>query len=311
MKINEKQIALAIVAALGSTSALALVGGSVDSNTADSPWAGVGSITINGSIFSGVMLDSTHVLTAAHVVAGQVNTAGNVSFSLNAGAYSQTLSAASISVYSGYTGTTPGSDGVWHDDLAVVTLNAPITGVVGYDLYNGSLSGQTITQVAYGQTGDGANGVTDNASASVKTVGENRVDRLVVDDDGGSSNEVFMFDFDGPDSSTNFYGAPSPSNKTLGAMIEAQYAGGDSGSPVFVKVNGQWQIAGIGTFNGSTSLSSNSGVLFGSVGGGTIVSSYIPWIQEQMAAPVPEPSAWAMMLVGMGLVGAAVRRSKG
>lgn len=288
MTINEKQIALAIVAALGSTSALALVGGSIDPNTADSPWAGVGSITINGGIFSGVMLDSTHVLTAAHVVAGQVNTAGNVSFSLNAGVSSQTLTASAISVFTGYTGTTPGSDFFWHDDLAVVTLNAPITGVVGYDLYNASLSGQTITLVGYGGTG-----------ATVKKVGQNVVDRVLNDDDSNNPQntieEVYVFDFDGSNSSSNSYGGG-----TLGEGIEAGYTGGDSGSPVFVSVGGQWQIAGIANFNGT----SNTG---GPIGGGTIVSSYIPWIQEQMAAPVPEPRTWAMLLVGLGLVGAAVR----
>ena len=287
MKIKEKQIALAIVAALGSTSALALVGGSIDPNTADSPWAGVGSITINGSIFSGVMLDSTHVLTAAHVVAGQVSTAGNVSFSLNAGAYSQTLTATSISVFSGYTGTTPGSDGVWHDDLAVVTLNAPITGVVGYDLYNGSLKGQTITLVGYGGTG-----------STVKTVGQNVVDLVLNDDDSKNPqnkiDEVYVFDFDGLDLPNSYGGG------ALGAGIEAGYTSGDSGSPVFIYAGGKWQIAGIANFNGTSSTG-------GPIGGGTIVSSYIPWINEQMAAPVPEPRTWAMMLVGMGLVGAAVR----
>ncbi|NDP48652.1 MAG: trypsin-like serine protease [Sulfuriferula multivorans] len=292
MKINEKQIALAMVAALSSTSTLALVGGSIDPNTADSPWAGVGAITINNSVFSGVMLDSTHVLTAAHVVAGQVSSAGNVSFSLNAGSYSQTLKASSISVYTGYTGTTPGFDGVWHDDLAVVTLNAPITGVVGYDLYNGSLSGRTITLVGYGGTG-----------STVKKVGQNVVDRVLNDDDSNNPSnnieEVYVFDYDST-GSPNSYGGGS-----LGAGIEAGYTGGDSGSPVFISVGGQWQIAGIANFNGT----SQSG---GPIGGGTIVSSYIPWINEQMAAPVPEPGTWAMMLVGMGLVGAAVRvRAKG
>ena len=292
MKIKEKQIALAIVAALGSTSALALVGGSIDPNTADSPWAGVGSITINGSIFSGVMLDSTHVLTAAHVVAGQVSTAGNVSFSLNAGAYSQTLTATSISVFSGYTGTTPGTDGVWHDDLVVLKLNAPITGVVGYDLYNGSLKGQTITLVGYGGTG-----------SMVKTVGQNVVDLVLNDDDNKNPqnkiDEVYVFDFDGPGLPNSYGGG------TLGAGIEAGYTSGDSGSPVFIYAAGKWQIAGIANFNGTSSTG-------GLIGGGTIVSSYIPWINEQMAAPVPEPSTWAMMLVGMGLVGAAVRgRAKG
>lgn len=309
---------LAFMAALGNTSAFALVGGSVDANLASSPWAGVGAITINGSVYSGVLIDSTHVLTAAHVVAGQVNTAGNVSFSLNAGGdLTHTLSASAITVYPGYTGTAPGADGVWHDDLAIVTLSEAVTGSVPmYDLYGGSLKkGTTITLVGYGAGGDGVHGATSGANASVKRVGQNKADLLLRDDDGGAFNEVFMFDFDGPTKSTNYFGAGSKSNLTLGATVEAQYAGGDSGSPMFVKDKGVWKLAGIGTFNAATSLSSGSNTLFGSLGGGTLVAPYIPWIESTLvspiaAAPVPEPHTWLTMLAGLGLVGAACRRRR-
>jgi secreted trypsin-like serine protease len=310
MCAKSKQIAFAVIAALGSPSAFALVGGSIDTNLATSPWAGVGAITINGGVYSGVLIDSQHVLTAAHVVNGQAGTPGNVSFTLNAGDLTQVLGAAAITVYPGFTGTSPGADGVWHDDLAIITLAAPVAGAVPtYGLYGGSLSGQTITLVGYGGGGDGVNGVTSSANASVKRVGQNRVDLLLVDDDGGSSDEVFVFDFDGSTKNTNYFGnGNQPLNQTLGATIEAQYAGGDSGSPVFVDDNGVWKIAGIGTFNGSTDLSSGSNVLFGSIGGGTIVAPYQTWIESTVAAPVPEPRTWLMMLVGMGLVGAMVRR---
>jgi hypothetical protein len=251
------------------------------------------------------------VLTAAHVVGGQTGTPGNVSFSLNAGGnLTQTLGATAITVYPGFTGTSPGTDGVWHDDLAIITLGTAATGAVPtYGLYGGSLSNKTITLVGYGGGGDGVNGVTSGANASVKLVGQNRVDVLLVDDDGGSSDEVFVFDFDGSTKDSNYFGNDNqPSNLTLGATIEAQYAGGDSGSPVFVDDNGVWKIAGIGTFNGSTDLSSGSNMLFGSIGGGTIVAPYQSWIESTVAAPVPEPRTWLMMLVGMGLVGAMVRR---
>lgn len=298
---------LTFAAALGQSSAFALVGGSVDANLASSPWASVGSITISGSVYSGVLLDSQHVLTAAHVVGGQVGAPGNVSFSLNVGGdLTHTYSASAITVYDGYTGTMPGADGVWHDDLAIVRLNAPVAGVVPmYDLYGGSLANQTLTLVGYGRGGDGINGDTVGASASVKRVGENRVDDLLVDDDGGLHDEIFVFDFDGPDASTNVYGPPSPSNLALNA--EAQFASGDSGSPVFVDDNGVWKIAGIATFNGSTNQSSGSNVKFGSIGGGTVVASYLPWIQATIA-PIPEPHTWVMLLAGLGMVGFIARR---
>jgi len=329
MNVKPKLFALAAIAALGSTSAFALIGGSVDANTATSPWAGVGAITINGGVYSGALIDSTHVLTAAHVVNGQVGTPGNVSYSLNVGGnLTQTLSATAISVYSGYTGTSPGADGVWHDDLAIITLGTPVTGAVPtYGLYGGSLNSKTITLVGYGAGGDGVNGATSGANASIKRVGQNRVDRQLVDDDGGSANEVFMFDFDGPTKASNVFGPSNKSsNLTLGTTIEAQYAGGDSGSPVFIKDHGVWKIAGIGTFNGGTNLSGGSSVKFGSIGGGTIVAPYLSWIGSTLAAsaaagsgtsllgaasvtPVPEPQTWLLLLAGIGLVGVMVGRA--
>lgn len=284
----------------------ALVGGTTDANLSSSPWAGVGAVSVNGNVFSGALIDSQHVLTAAHVVSGQTGNPGNVSFTLNVGGdLTHTFTAAAITVFPGYTGTTPGANGVWYDDLAIITLSAPATaGVPVYGLYNQSLKGQTLTLVGYGSGGDGFKGVTSGASTSVKRVGKNRVDQLFVDDDGGKHDEVFMFDFDGPNSSSNVFGTNSSPNLTLGASIEAQYASGDSGGPVFVEDGGVWKIVGVATFNGSTSLSSGSNVKFGSIGGGTVVASYIPWIEAAVVTPIPEPSAWLMMLVGIGLVGA-------
>ncbi len=304
---------LAFVAALANTSAFALVGGSVDANSADSPWAGVGALSVNGNVRSGVLLDNWHVLTAAHVVDGQAGTPGNVSFTLNVGGdLTHTFGAAAITVFPGYSGTTPGADGVWHDDLAIVTLSAPVTGAIPvYDVYGGGLgSGETLTLVGYGGGGDGIDGVTSDASASVKRVGQNRLDDVLADDDGGPYGEVFMFDFDGPTSATNVYGSPTPPNLTLGATVEAQFTGGDSGAPVFVDDNGVWKIAGIAGFNGTSAQSAGSSVLFGAIGGGTLVASYLPWIESTLAAPVPEPHVWLTMLAGLGLVGAARSRKK-
>lgn len=283
----------------------ALVGGAIDPNSANSPWAGVGAVSVNGGTFSGALISSQYVLTAAHVVGGQTSTPGNVSFTLNAGrAASHVIVAESIAVFPGFTGTTPGSDGVWHDDLALIRLATPVDSSVSiYGLYNGALDGKILTLVGYGGSGDGKNGVTNSASASAKRIGQNRVDVLHKDDDGGTSSEVFMFDFDGSDATSNVFGKPIPRNLTLGADIEAQFAGGDSGSPVFVKAGDAWQIAGIATFNGNTARSSGSNVLFGSIGGGTVVGPYLPWITSTLATPVPEPHAWLMLLVGMGLVG--------
>ncbi|KVW94642.1 trypsin-like serine protease [Thiobacillus denitrificans] len=279
----------------------AIVGGPADANVAASPWAGVGAVSVNGSTFSGALIGSRYVLTAAHVVGAAP--AGKVSFMLNAEAGSQVYAAESITVFPGFTGTTPGADGMWHDDLALIRLAAPVDASVPvYGLYGGALVSRTVTLVGYGGGGDGVNGVTSGANAAVKRVGQNQVDGLLADDDGGSAQEIFLLDFDGADASSNVFGGAIAANLTLGETLEAQFAGGDSGSPVFVNDNGVWKIAGIAAFNGSTTGLPGSNVLFGAIGGGTVVASYIPWIETAMA-PVPEPHAWLMLLAGLGMIG--------
>mgnify|MGYP000032274234 CR=1 FL=1 len=279
----------------------AIVGGPADANVAASPWAGVGAVSVNGGTFSGALIGSRYVLTAAHVVGGVP--AGKVSFTLNAEAGSQVYAAESIAVFPGFAGTKPGADGMWHDDLALIRLAAPVDASVPvYALYGGALAGRIVTLVGYGGGGDGANGVIRGANAAVKRVGQNRVDGLLADDDGGSAREIFLFDFDGTDASSNVFGPAIAANLTLGATREAQFAGGDSGSPVFVNDDGVWKIAGIAAFNGSTTAMPGSNVLFGAIGGGTVVASYIPWIETAMT-PVPEPHAWLMLLAGLGMIG--------
>jgi len=284
-----------------SLPAHAIVGGLTDANLAASPWAGVGAVSVNGGTFSGALIGSRYVLTAAHVVGGA--SPDKVSFVLNTEAGSQAYAAESITVFQGFTGTTPGADGIWHDDLALIRLAVPVAASVPvYGLYGGPLASRIVTLVGYGGGGDGVNGVTSGANAAVKRVGQNKVDGLLADDDGGSTQEVFLFDFDGADATSNVYGPDAAANLTLGQTLEAQFAGGDSGSPVFVNDNGVWKIAGIAAFNGSTTALPGSNVLFGAIGGGTVVASYIPWVETAMA-PVPEPHAWLMLLAGLGMIG--------
>lgn len=299
-----KATGLALCLLCAALPAHAIVGGALDPNVAASPWAGVGAVKVNGGTFSGALIGTQYVLTAAHVVGGAAP--DKVQFVLNAdGAASQTLAAESIFVFPGFTGTTVGADGVWHDDLALVKLAQPVAaGVPVYTLYDGALLGQTISLVGYGAS------ETAPADPTIKRTGQNRVDQTLVDDDGGTNQEIYLFDFDGPDSSSNVFGPAIAPNLTLGAGIEAQFAGGDSGSPVFVNDNGVWKIAGIAAFNGSTTGLPGSNTTFGAIGGGTLIAPYASWIQDTVSAPVPEPRTWLMLLAGLGLVGVAGFKKK-
>ena len=306
----------ALLAILGLTlapGAHALVGGTVDDNIASSPWAGVVSITptTGGAVYSGALLDRYHVLTAAHVAASFSSDPSKLKVNINgAGNLTQQLVASHIFVHPDYsTGNLPNDNTfAWNDDIAVIRLAEPAAANVPvYALFNGTpgLGGVTtaFTMVAYGGYSDGVSTTLQQGSnAAVKRVGQNRVTGLYAADDEGHGAppnvaEGFVFAFDAPG--------------TAGAVDhEAGYAGGDSGSPIFINVNGAWRIAGVGAFNGNPSNVPGGAIQFGAVGGGMLIAPYAQWIQTQMTSPVPEPKTYALLLVGLGLVTLAARRRR-
>ncbi|HRH81509.1 MAG TPA: trypsin-like serine protease [Thiobacillaceae bacterium] len=319
--------ALSLFALMGLAGgrAEALVGGVVDTNVPTSPWAGVVSIVpAGGGIYSGVLLDPWHVLTAAHVVYGTRDSPGNVAVNLNfAGTLSSVITASRIAIHPSYTTGNTASDKqfAWNDDLAVITLSRAVpAGVPTYPLFAGipgrNGASRDITLVGYGGYANGTTSTVTVAShAGVKRVGRNRVDDLLPDDEGSGVAELFLFDLDGLDAATNLMGGP-----TLGENIEAGYAGGDSGSPAFVFDQGVWKVAGIAAFNGKADNGTGSALQFGAIGGGMLVAPYADWIRAQLAPsasvltvvvqPVPEPQTWGMLLAGLGLVGLATARRR-
>lgn len=273
-------------------------GARVDLNTADSPFAGVGSISTSSGVYSGVLIAPGYVLTAAHVAGGLAPS--DVTFNLNVGGdLTQRISAAQIYVNPGYTGfsSTHPADG----DLAIIKLaQDAAAGTPSYGLYRDSFAaGTTLTLVGYGASGNGDVGITVGPSASVKRVGENNADLFAASTDGKIARSLYYFDFDGPNQTTNVIGG-----RTLGNTLETTVASGDSGSPAFIKdSNGHWLLAGINTFRWG------SDVTFGNGGGGQVISSYAGWI-DSVVTPVPEPSPATMLLSALGLVGLAARRQR-
>jgi hypothetical protein len=289
-----------LIAALGAAAAepcRAIIGGTedgtppdspanrVDPNTTTSPWAGVGSLSVaSGALgmregtFTATALDAHHVITAAHVVAGK--DPADVRFNLNYGAdLTHRIDATAIAVHPDYAGYKPDArSGVVHDDLAIVRLGESLPfGVPLYAIHRAAVPPRTvITLVGYGASGDGVRGRTVPASPTVKRVGRNVIDAGFRDNGGGDMVEVYLFDFDGPDASTNRIGGGS-----LGNHIEATVAVGDSGSPALVPAaQGRWRLVGVNTFVAPRSALNQR---FGGLGGGVLLYPYVDWVDSVLA----------------------------
>ncbi|MCK9991209.1 MAG: hypothetical protein RugAbin2_02223 [Rugosibacter sp.] len=279
----------------------------IDPNTVNSPWAGVGSLSITKArgtgTFTAALIAPNYVLTAAHVVTGVPP--GAITFNLNFGGnLTQQIGATEIFIHPGYRGF---NNPNLNDDLAIVRLARPaIPDVPIYSLLRNALPrGATMTFVGYGSSGSGNTGPTIDSSPAIKRTGQNNADQFTLDDDGSGKAEVYYFDFDGPTAANNLMGGP-----TLGNTLETSVSGGDSGSPAFIQdSSGIWRLAGVNTFT-FTSMQKQTASTFGTGGGGMLVSSYADWIDGIIATPVPEPSTYALLLAGLGLIGCAAFRPR-
>lgn len=280
----------------------------VDPNTVTSPFGGVGSVkVVSGGTFlgSGTAITPFHVLTAAHLFDldnnGTIDVApANVTFNLNFGGdLSHQIVASALHIHPQYTGF---NNPVVNDDIAIITLSAPLpVGVPIYPLYlNPLAAGTTLTLVGYGRSGDGISGYTTGPSFTVKRKGENNADLFFVDDEGSGVKEVFIFDFDGP-TGNGFLGGP-----TLGNDRETTLGPGDSGGPAFVLVGSTLFLAGVNTFT-ATFTGGPAAPLFGSGGGGMIVSAYFNFIAQVTGLPEPSSIFSFSALVGGWL---ALRRRR-
>jgi len=269
-------VALIFVAASAAPPAAALEGGSVDSN-ASPTFAGVASLVRSGAgVYSAVLISPTIALTAAHVVAGVPAGQVTLQFNLDSLAPGERSAAVSeIAIAPGFTGFQNNGE-ITFNDLAVLRLATPAPAEVPhYSLFRAPLAlGTGVTLVGYGGTG-----------ASVKRQGTNTVDALFAPS-AGAPAAAFVYDYD------------------AGVGTEATVIGRDSGSPAFVAVGDEWQIAGINTFAWQGVTQPGVGSVRG--GGGMVVSAYAAWIDQ--AALVPEPGTWALMAAGLVLVGLQRRR---
>jgi Trypsin len=250
-----------------SSISLALEGGRGPSEPmAKTPFDSVGSLSVDGRLFTAVLIGPQHVLTAAHIAAG--GDPGKIVFRTGL-AGGVAVAAQWVIPHPEFTGQAIGNapgDPSMHADLAVIKLAQPVPLLRAASLWEGPLLGRIITLVSHG------------GSTSLVTEGENRVDLIFPGKLGQPA--TYMFDFDGPDLSSNSFGSATRVNGTLGAGREASLVKGDSGSAAFILVNGQWLLAGINTFQINIGLNRGAG--------GVVLASYRSWINDALNANPPE-----------------------
>lgn len=267
-----------------STAAWGIIGGvapdsptnRIDPNN-NPTFAGVGTMS-NGC--TGTAITPSHILTAAHCGPA-------TSFVVNNLDNTQTT-------YSGTTTFHPSASFPFND-LAILTLDSPLpSSVPTYSFYNQPLAlGTKIVMVGYGASGTGDLGATVGSSNQIKRRGENVVDSYLDSNQNivTSYQPLFVFDFDGPDNTTNLIG-----NGTLGNELEATLGGLDSGSPSFVFSNGNYLLAGI---NGFVANGINPSYQFGSLGGGVDLYQYQTWVSEVTSQVQPVPFNLSPLVIAL------------
>jgi len=317
--LRQLQALAGLVLLLLAGPARAILGGSgIDPNTVDSPWAGVGSITTErGGTFSGAVVGRNLVLTAAHVVAGDLDQPANIRFNLNFGdTLSHSFEARAIHILPQYQGTHSGPGGVWFGDMALVELDRDIPqGVPVYELFTGRLAelhgDDALTLVGYGAGGSGDAGPLVPSNPGIKRVGRNHPESQIAR--RPDQPELLLFDYDPP-------AADQAQRTSWSDLAEAGLAGGDSGSPVFVRDGDAWKILGVATFNAGTADSGGSTTAYGALGGATFVAPYQDWIddvirgipvREAQASPRRRPALWLVAgLFGLAMIAGLLLRTR-
>jgi hypothetical protein len=250
-------------------------------------------------IGTGVLIAPNKLLTAAHIFDqdgnGDLDSTGTITVnfsSVSDAVYD--LAPAQVTLHENFTGFPNDARSPPLYDLAVLTLPVDLT-IPFYPIWTGNALGQEITMVGYGMGGNGTGGQSGGIDLDkpIKREGWN-----VIDATGG--NQVYVFDFDSPDSSPGPLGGES-----LGIHRESQLGSGDSGGPAFVELsNGTLALLGINTFRGifdDPPYHEAYPGTFGTGGGGLLLAGYIDWLQTH-AGPlqvVPAPGAFLLTLVGL------------
>lgn len=294
-------------------------------------------------VCSGALTSGNRIVTAAHCVssgyteglggkdAGLVSTqaffydgvsSGDDPYVYNSPAGVTAIEVADYHVNAGYTGEV-----IDQNDIAVLTLGAAAPEYAQvYSIYGSDILGSTFNVAGLGNrsTIGGSAGVDrDEDGFPLAGVGRRRQGDNVYDfrlgefygDIGGTAEFEYSYlsDFDNGslfnDSGCLIFGRCG----AFQGLMEVSIAGGDSGGPGFI--NGQ--LASVNSYGltfGQFCLDQDCTLIGGDFKEGLQSSwgefnGFVPtFIHTGWIASVPEPSTWAMLILGLGLTGAAMRR---
>jgi len=271
---------------------------------ANAAFAGVGRLVVGGGICTGVLVAPTTFLSARHC--GPVVNS-SVLFGTNVGIPTFTSLVTSVLFPGGGTAGSPLLNG---GDLAILTLGTavPIGIAVPFLLSDATtaLTGFSVVTIGYGRSGVGSTG--DTAIDGIRRGGTNVLDRYGAAVNSASTIpgtvNIFSTDFDNPSSTSNTLGWLG--SQATATFNEATTARGDSGGPLLFDNGGQWNVAGV--LSGGTTNNS----VYGDISWWTGVLPYRMQIEAAggvFVSVIPEPGSYALMLLGLVLIGARLRRS--
>ncbi|MEI6075529.1 MAG: trypsin-like serine protease [Verrucomicrobiota bacterium] len=258
----------------------------LDALGADSPFNAIGSLAISAGGFSYIgsatAISPNWILTAGHNLdlndVGSPTPGLSVNFNLPGfGTYAGT----SFYTCPGFTGF--GNPSI-QNDLGLIYLATPLPTSLLFPTLSGHLQiGSQVTVAGFGRSGYGNYGYTTSATLTDRRSGQNVIDALIPDAQGGGFAALFQYTFNAPNT-----------GDSLGNNIETIIGPGDSGGPVLVTNGSGYAIAGVNTYV------QGYGGQFGDTGGGIVLAPYVDWINSTMA--VPEPSATALIVLGIAII---------
>ncbi len=143
------------------------------------------------------------------------------------------------------------------DDIALIKLAKPVEGVKPVALYRGKDElGKTVVLFGKGATGNGETGQVNGANRTRLRSAQNVIAAV--------EQRALVYTFD---------------SGKAGLPLEGMLGNGDSGGPVLLEADGNWELAGLARGRLSTTASG----FYGQQSHQIRISYYVPWIDATMS----------------------------